>query len=449
MMSLLEDADEPQQRVGVGGRDPHLPADLGHRGQQGVDLEGPARLRVLQHGRPERAELARDGIAVLAALADRTPDPLPDRRGLRHDGQRVPVEQRVVQDAVAGRPGQRRNGIHRHVSPELVPDVGLDARGNGRLESGRSKQLRQRGHPGRDLAPRLSNNQLVAEAVTDETGLHHRAGRVHHAADDVATGYRDLDAAVRVDRREPHAVTGAAGRRQEEPPRHAVHRGQHHGVRSQQGRDLLSGAAERRPLDGQDHQVLRAERGAVFDDPDRRRGEPSCLLQPESVSPERRRCRAAGQRAELAGAAREMGADERADGPGTDDADLHDAFARYFHHALARYLAPVVARMLPRCSCTWLTRMASIACAAVMAGMPTSTLALLSSSASLRPRTIPLALPPFALRSTSVSALVTLACSLACWALPAWIMSIVRLGSGWPLATSCTSPEMPSCDTAT
>src|SRR3989304_4399560 len=79
--------------------------------------------------------------------------------------------------------------------------------------------------------------------------------------------------------------------------------------------------------------------------------------------------------------------------------------ARISHGAPGRYFAPVGARMLPRCSRTWLIRIPSIACVAVMAGMPASTLALRSSSASLSPRTRALVFSPFAPKGARVSAL--------------------------------------------
>jgi len=55
-------------------------------------------------------------------------------------------------------------------------------------------------------------------------------------------------------------VPASAAKALEEPPRHAVHRGQHDGVRPDQRRDVPRHLQQRRSLDGDDHQVLHAER---------------------------------------------------------------------------------------------------------------------------------------------------------------------------------------------
>src|SRR3970282_1888823 len=56
---------------------------------------------------------------------------------------------------------------------------------------------------------------------------------------------------------------------------------------------------------------------------------------------------------------------------------------------------------------------------------------------------------PVRLQEASVSAFVTPACALACMALFAWIISIVRPGKGRALATRWTSPPMFACPSAT
>src|SRR5215813_4948502 len=104
-----EDADETEQRVGVRRGHAHALSDLHDCGEQRVDLEGAARLHVLEHGGLEGPELSRHRVAVLAALADGTADLGPDGRRLGHDGKGVAVQQRVVQDAIAGGAGEGRD----------------------------------------------------------------------------------------------------------------------------------------------------------------------------------------------------------------------------------------------------------------------------------------------------------------------------------------------------
>ncbi len=81
--------------------------------------------------------------AILAALFDRTADPRTDRRRLAHDLQTKGVDERVVEHLVDGRAGQRRDGVHGHVAPQLVPDVALNAGRDLDVEA----RVRQRSPP--------------------------------------------------------------------------------------------------------------------------------------------------------------------------------------------------------------------------------------------------------------------------------------------------------------
>jgi hypothetical protein len=61
---------QAQQRVGEGGGHAGLLAQLAHHGDQRVQLHRLAGFHVLQHRGLERAQLARDGVAVFGLLVD-------------------------------------------------------------------------------------------------------------------------------------------------------------------------------------------------------------------------------------------------------------------------------------------------------------------------------------------------------------------------------------------
>jgi hypothetical protein len=83
---LAHEAGEAHERVHVGRGFAQVLADLAHGADQRVELDGAAGFHVLQHRGLERAELARDGVAVFGALVDGDADARADGLGLQHDG---------------------------------------------------------------------------------------------------------------------------------------------------------------------------------------------------------------------------------------------------------------------------------------------------------------------------------------------------------------------------
>src|SRR5205807_8737611 len=89
-----------EQRIELRGSLADQLPDFARRGQQNVDLDGLASFDVLQHRGLERAKLSRHGVAILAALLDRTADSCADRRRLAHHLQAKPVDQSIVENPV-------------------------------------------------------------------------------------------------------------------------------------------------------------------------------------------------------------------------------------------------------------------------------------------------------------------------------------------------------------
>src|SRR5664279_3849392 len=168
-------ARKTEQRIELrrGLADP-LP-DFAHRGQQHVDLDRLAGFDVLQHRGLECAELARDGVAILPALLDRTADSGADRRRLAHHVETEAIDQGIVEHAIDRCAGERRDRIHGHVAPQFVPDVALDAGGDLDIEGGAGKRFRHRARPRRVAAARLADDQAIADVVPRESRFRARA----------------------------------------------------------------------------------------------------------------------------------------------------------------------------------------------------------------------------------------------------------------------------------
>ena len=83
---------------------------------------------------------------------------------------------------------------------------------------------------------------------------------MHHTADDMRGRDGRFNLACGVYRREPCAGIRAAKALQK-PPRHAVHGGQHNRLRADERRDVPGNISERRCLDSDHNQVLRAQLG--------------------------------------------------------------------------------------------------------------------------------------------------------------------------------------------
>ena len=137
-----------------------------------VELDRAAGLGVLQHRGAKAAELARESEPFLAGLRDRAADAGADRRGLGHAAQDEVVDQLVVEDRVAQRAGQRRDRVHRHVAPELVPNLAAHVVAGLGLEAGA-------GERGADRARRAATRRLAGSPTISRspTPCWTRAGR--------------------------------------------------------------------------------------------------------------------------------------------------------------------------------------------------------------------------------------------------------------------------------
>jgi len=250
------------QRVGIGGRHADDGADLADRAGERVEFERPPGFGVLEHRGADVAELARDRVPVVGGLLDRAADPRADLARFEH-GRRAERDHEVVgQDLAHGRPGHGADRVHRQVAPQLVPDVRANARRDRDVEAGAAQRRRERVEPRRSGARRLADDDAVPAVQPYHAGLRRAGAQVHGAADHAADGKRRGDPAAGV-----HAVEVAPGDRAaeavEEPPRHAVERRQHGGVRTEQRADARDRTGQRLGLDRQHHEVLRAEFGGV------------------------------------------------------------------------------------------------------------------------------------------------------------------------------------------
>src|SRR5262252_10456594 len=121
-----EQARESEQRIDVGCHHANALTDLSYRTHQRIELEWAQRLDVLQHRGLDGPELACDRVAVFGGFLHVAADTRADCCGLAHGARAERAYQLIIQDSVERSAGKRRDRIHGHVAPQLVPKVVTD-----------------------------------------------------------------------------------------------------------------------------------------------------------------------------------------------------------------------------------------------------------------------------------------------------------------------------------
>ncbi|ABA50737.1 SRM102 [Burkholderia pseudomallei 1710b] len=316
-------AQQSEHRVAIRRRHAQPAPKFRKHAQNRPDLERTPGLQVLQHRRPERAQLARHRDPLGAAHPRRQAEPRADRVGLLHHPQRERVRMRIVEQAVRRRSRQRAERIHVHVAPELRPDVGADVGRTLDVEAARRERvgnalarLAQRG-------ARRADDQPVAAAAHDDARFARRRRQVHHAADRARGRQRGSRHAARIDRVERRAVERAA-EAVEKPPRQPVHRDDDDRARPDERRDARSKRRQRVRLQRDDDIILFAERVRVVARAQRDRRFAARLADDSQPAPAQRiERRAARKRAHVPARAREPRRKQPADRADPDDRRAH------------------------------------------------------------------------------------------------------------------------------
>ena len=298
-------------------------AQLPDRRHQRVELDGLAGFHILQHRRLERAELARDGVAIFGLLVDGDAQALTDLFRFDHYTGDKAAHQVVVHDQVRRGTGERADRVDRHVAPELEPDVFLNLAGHRRFKAGFFKQRCQLQQAVGFLARWFANDQFVAEVMSHQPGLVHRTTGMHHAADHVRRGYRRRQRSVRVHRDQPRPRKRTTEALQK-PPRHAIHRGEHDGVWPDQRCDLLRDVRQRRRFHAQYHQVLDPDVCGRSTRYHRLRRDAFTVAQPQSVLVQRVERGPARHHADAAARTRQAVTDPAADRACAINTNFHE-----------------------------------------------------------------------------------------------------------------------------
>jgi len=111
--------------------------------------------------------------------------------------------------------------------------------------------------------------------------------------------------------------------RLQEPPRHAVHRGQHDRLGAEQRCERGCGLDQRRPLQRDDHEVLRTEGAGVIGGRYRRARLDAVQAQSEPVLAHGRERRTSRERTDVRARAREPRRDQPTHGTQPHHGDLH------------------------------------------------------------------------------------------------------------------------------
>jgi hypothetical protein len=315
---------QPQQHINVGRRMLEALRNLMHHRHQCVQLQRPPSFNVLQHAGLEGPELGGDQVAVFGALGDLAPDLVAQGGGFGHGLGAEVAQQRVRQHLVDGGAGDGGDGVHRHVAPQLVPNVVAHAVAVGGVKAGLGHQV-DHGLGARAVpALGLADDEALAHLVLHQTRRGRGGAGVHHAAEHVREWDRAAHHAAGV-----HALQGRvtqAGKALAEPPGDAVHGRHDDRVGRQQRRDALRHLGQRRAFHGDDDQVLRTQGGCGVAGLHGALHQALRGVHPKAMLTQRLQRGPARQGAELGLAcSRKLGTDEATDGPCPHDAHGLDA----------------------------------------------------------------------------------------------------------------------------
>ena len=299
----------------------HFFADLAHRRYQGIDFDGPAPFNVLQHRGFEGPHPTGDGIALLAALTDHATDFLADSRRLRHDVQAKTVDQRIIEDPVAGGAGNGGDRVHRHIAPEFEPDVRLDLFGDHHFHARPGQEGAHDVQSLRKPSGGFPNNQFLAEAVLDKPRLSQGKTAMDHPPHDMSGRNGRGNEPIGVNGLQTQAGIGSP-EAIEKPPGHSVHRRQNRRFRSDQRGNPLGHLGHGGRLHGHDDQVLNAEGFRIGCHADPLNDQLLAGLQPQTVSPQGIQRRPPRHRAYLAPLPGKQCPDETADRAGAIDGNF-------------------------------------------------------------------------------------------------------------------------------
>ena len=93
-----------------------------------------------------------------------------------------PAHEFVAENPVGGRAGDGADRVHRHVAPQLVPDVALNLLGHRRVEARCHERGGQRLDALARLPRRLADNQPIALMMPDHARRFDQTACMHHAA---------------------------------------------------------------------------------------------------------------------------------------------------------------------------------------------------------------------------------------------------------------------------
>jgi hypothetical protein len=120
---------------------------------------------------------------------DGTTDLGADDRRFAHDLCAERLDQLVTKNEIGGGAGERRDGVHGHVAPELVPDFILNDRGRINFESRLTKRAGNSGESRRHAPVRLAHDESSTSVAYHHAGLGSARAEVNNNAE-YALGWR-------------------------------------------------------------------------------------------------------------------------------------------------------------------------------------------------------------------------------------------------------------------
>ena len=255
------------------------------------------------------------------SMRKRSPSALGDRLRLDHHGAGERAGAGVGADHVECLASEGADRVEGDVAPQLHPQLVAQARSHRSAQPGGDQRPRQ---PRRALGLRavgLAEGEAIALDVADHARLGDLGGRVHHAADHPLRSDAVPQQAAGVDGVEP-PIPPLPVEAVEVPPRHAVLRWHHRRLGPQQWPHALDDASDLVRLQRQDHVVLHARLGRVFDAARACDAALAVDQQRHAVRLHRRQVRAARDQRHVLARERELRAEVAADRARSIDGDL-------------------------------------------------------------------------------------------------------------------------------
>ena len=180
-------------------------------------------------------------------------------------------DERILEQRAGGRLREDGQRIQRHVSPQLEPQRPSHVGRQLGIQTGAAKRVANASYARRLAAARLADDEMATCVMPHPSRRDCDRREMNDGADDAVDGKEIEQMTTRIDALQRRLFRLCRGQK---PPRHSVHRGHNRRRVAEQWKDFRRDVGKPHRFDGDDDQVLFAERARIVAHGDgyRRRG---------------------------------------------------------------------------------------------------------------------------------------------------------------------------------